>query len=60
MKLGWEQLWNTIFGTDTWMGINMGFWVVMGIIAIAVLIQNIVFWRAFRPFEKYRQRDEKD
>ncbi len=60
MKVDWQGLWMAIFGTDEWLGLNMGFWVAMGIIAIVVLVQNIVFWRAFSPYDKYRLRHKNE
>ena len=40
----WTALWMKIFGTTTWLGVNMGFWVSMGITALIVIIMNLFFW----------------
>lgn len=38
------NLWIKIFGTTTWLGIDMGFWVSMGITALIAILMNVVFW----------------
>ncbi len=42
--MNWESLWDSMFGTQEWLGLNMGFWVSMAVVCVVVLIQNIVFW----------------
>ncbi|MEG1741902.1 MAG: hypothetical protein RR237_03380 [Acetivibrio sp.] len=43
--MNWENIWMTLFGTTTWLGVNMGFWVAMAAVALIVIVQNIVFWK---------------
>ncbi len=50
--MDWKDLWMTLFGTVDFMGLNVGFWVSMAVVAAVVLVQNLVFWRAFKPFGK--------
>ena len=38
------DLYMKIFGTDQFLGINMGFWLSMAISVLVVLIQNLTFW----------------
>ncbi|MDD4371039.1 MAG: hypothetical protein PHD56_08200 [Anaerostipes sp.] len=45
------NLWMTLFGTTTWFGLNIGFWVSMAMVILIVIIQNIVFWN-MKPKEK--------
>ena len=42
--MNWVNIWQTIFGTTTWLGIDMGFWVSMGISLLITIIMNVVFW----------------
>ena len=42
--MNWTLIWMKIFGTTQWMGIDMGFWVSMGISALVAVLMNIVFW----------------
>ena len=46
----WAGLWMKIFGTTTFLGIDMGFWVSMGITAVIVVIMNLGFW-AMKPLK---------
>ncbi len=56
MHVNWEGLWHAIFGVDEWMGLDMGFWAAMIVVALVVVVQNIVFWKCFSPYDKYRLR----
>lgn len=38
------NIWMTLFGTTTFYGLDMGFWVSMAAVALIVVIENIVFW----------------
>ena len=42
--MNWSKIWMTIFGTTTWLGIDMGFWVSMGITLLITILMNVVFW----------------
>lgn len=42
--MNWNEIWITLFGTTEWMGINLGFWVALGIVALIVAVMNVTFW----------------
>ena len=42
--MNFAKLWMSIFGTTSWLGIDMGFWVSMGISLFIAIAMNIVFW----------------
>lgn len=44
MKVNWIALWMKIIGTTEFLGLNMGFWVSMAVVALIVIIMNVVFW----------------
>lgn len=44
MKVNWIALWIKLFGTTQLLGLNMGFWVSMAVVAIIVILMNVVFW----------------
>ncbi len=44
MKVNWIALWIKLFGATEFLGINMGFWVSMAVVAIIVIVMNVVFW----------------
>ncbi len=54
----WESLWMNLFGTTELLGLNMGFWASMALVAFIVLIQNIVFW-TMKPKSKVRGKENK-
>lgn len=44
MKVNWISLWMNMFGTTEFLGLNMGFWVSMVVVALIVIIMNVVLW----------------
>nr|WP_318686696.1 hypothetical protein [uncultured Acetatifactor sp.] len=42
--MNWTEIWIDLFGTITLWGLNMGFWVSMGVVALIVVLMNLVFW----------------
>ncbi len=44
MKVNWIALWMKMFGTTKLLGLNMGFWVSMAVVALIVIVMNVVFW----------------
>ena len=42
--MNWSKIWMTIFGTTTWLGIDLGFWVSMGITLLIAILMNVIFW----------------
>ena len=39
-----HMLWMKLFGTASFWGINMGFWVGMAVVLLIVVLMNVVFW----------------
>lgn len=46
--MNWQKLWMTLFGTIEWLGLNIGFWMAIAVVALIVIIMNVVFWK-MRP-----------
>lgn len=46
-----KNLWLQLFGSTEFMGLNVGFWVGMIVVALIVVIENIVFW-SVKPKKK--------
>ncbi len=42
--MNWKEIWMNIFGTTEWLGLNIGFWVALAVVAVIVIVMNIVFW----------------
>lgn len=40
----WSKIWMELFGTDTLWGLDMGFWVSLGLVLLIVVVMNAVFW----------------
>ncbi len=48
----WANLWINLFGgVDGWRGLDWGCWIAMGVVALVVIVENIVFW-GFKPLPK--------
>lgn len=41
--MNWATIWINLFGTTSFLGIDMGFWVGMGVVSLIVIIMNVVF-----------------
>lgn len=50
----WTNLWIRLFGTTTFCGIDMGFWVSMAAVLLIVVGMNLIFW-GMKP----KEREEK-
>ena len=48
--MNWSNIWIKLFGTTALMGLDMGFWVSMGISALVALTMIAVFWNV-EPFD---------
>lgn len=44
MMVNWKELWMNIFGMTEWLGLNIGFWVALSVVALIVILMNVVFW----------------
>lgn len=42
--MNWAMIWMNLFGTTSFWGIDMGFWVGMTVVLLIVIIMNVVFW----------------
>lgn len=42
--MNWDSIWLELFGATEWMGVDMGFWTALVVIALIVVAMNIVFW----------------
>lgn len=42
--MNWTNIWLELFNTTEFLGIDMGFWVSMGITLVIVIFMNIIFW----------------
>lgn len=40
----WSKLWMSLFGSTSFCGIDMGFWVAMSVVLLIVILMNAVFW----------------
>lgn len=49
--MNWAKIWMDLFGTTTLWGLNMGFWVSMGVVLLIVILMNVVFW-SMKPKKK--------
>ena len=45
------KLWLKLFGTTTFLSLDIGFWVSMGISLLVAILMNIVFW-SMKPYKK--------
>ena len=53
--MNWTKLWLKLFGTATWCGIDIGFWVSMGISALVAIVMIVVFW-SMKPCRDKKKR----
>ncbi len=42
--MNWATIWMDLFGTTSFLGINMGFWAAMAVVLLIVILMNVVFW----------------
>lgn len=42
--MNWTSIWINLFGTTSFLGIDMGFWVAMAAVCLIVILMNAVFW----------------
>lgn len=42
--MNWVNIWMKLFGTTEFLGLNMGFWISMAVVALIVVLMNVVFW----------------
>ena len=51
--MNWINIWLRLFGTTTLLGLDMGFWAAMAVVALIVILMNVVFW-SMKPKKKER------
>ena len=49
--MNFAKLWLKLFGTTTFLSLDIGFWVSMGISLLVAILMNIVFW-SMKPYKK--------
>lgn len=49
--MNWIKIWTDLFGTTTFFGLDMGFWVSMAVVLFVVIIMNVTFWMT-KPKDK--------
>lgn len=42
--MSFRQLWIYLFGTSEWLGLDIGFYVSLGLVVLLIILMNIVFW----------------
>lgn len=42
--MNWTSIWLKLFGTTSFLGIEMGFWIGIAIVLLIVILMNIIFW----------------
>ena len=55
--MNWEKIWMNSFGTTSLWGLDMGFWVSMGVVALIVILMNAVFW-GLKPKQQNPKADK--
>ncbi len=51
----WPALWTRLFGgVDGWLGLDWGFWVSLGVVALVVVFENVFFWSQ-KPYAKTKK-----
>lgn len=55
--MNFTALYLKLFGTTQFLGIDMGFWIGMGVVALIVVIENILFW-SMKTKKKMLSKDD--
>mgnify|MGYP006986484346 CR=1 FL=1 len=42
--MNWNKIWMDLLGTNTFLGLDMGFWVSMAVVTVIVILMNALFW----------------
>ncbi len=42
--MNWSALWVKVFGTSSWLGLDMGFWMALLICLLVIFVMNVVVW----------------
>ena len=57
--MNWAAVWMNLFGTTSFLGIDMGFWVSMGISLLVAILMNVVFW-GMKPRDHGKKNPKKN
>lgn len=49
--MNWTTIWMDLFGTTSFLGINIGFWLAMAGVLLIVILMNVIFW-SMKPKRK--------
>lgn len=52
----WTTIWIDLFGTTTFLGVDMGFWAAMAAVCLIVILMNGVFW-GMKPKKPDRRKE---
>lgn len=55
--MNWTKIWMSVFGTETFLGIDMGFWVSLSAVVILAVLMNIIFW-SMKPDRKNMENEK--
>lgn len=55
--MNWAKIWMSVFGTETFLGIDMGFWVSLSAVVILAVLMNIIFW-SMKPDRKNMENEQ--
>lgn len=53
--MNWTKLWMKLFGTTTWLNVDIGFWVSMGASLLVAVVMVIIFW-SMKPYQKDKKK----
>lgn len=53
--MDWNKIWMDFFGTVKFLGLDMGFWVSLGVVVLIVIFMNLLFWTR-KPKEKGEEK----
>ncbi|MCC8195659.1 MAG: hypothetical protein LIO49_02425 [Ruminococcus sp.] len=42
--MNWTEIWMKLFGRAEFLGLDIGFWASMAVVAVIVVLMNAVFW----------------
>lgn len=54
VNIKWQVIWMKLFGTNEWLGLNMGFWVGMAVVTLIVIVMNLIFW-SMKPLDDVKK-----
>ncbi len=55
--MNWKDIWMTVFGRTDFLGLDLGFWISMTVVALIVVVMNVVFWSIKPKKESLKQHE---